>query len=42
MVAGFVVGRAEREERENSKKALYAVSTEPNVGLTPMNREIMT
>ena len=37
-------GRAEREGDTESEAGsrLWAVSTEPNVGLKPMNREIMT
>ena len=36
-------GGAEREERENPKKApCCAVSTKPDAGLTPVNHEIMT
>ena len=37
-------GRAEREGDTASEvgSSLWAVSTEPNAGLEPMNREIMT
>ena len=35
-------GGAEREERENPKQALSAISEEPDVGLEPTNPEIMT
>ena len=35
--------RAEREgERESIPSRLHTASTEPDVGLKPMNREIMT
>ena len=35
-------GAAREGERENPKQAPHTVSTEPDMRLEPMNREIMT
>ena len=35
-------GEGQRERTERIPSRLHAVSTEPNVRLDPMNREIMT
>ena len=35
-------GRGREGERERIPSRLHAVSTEPDVGLKPLNREIMT